>query len=204
MSGQSPLHILWRLCTNPTEYLLRRWNWKQALFSSFFRGLIFFFSNLTAGWRAATSAMLIEFAYRGLMCGFYGAATQAFREAEPQWAGMLAACVIVPLSTHSLEFCVHLLHGTPKLKASIISSVTFTMLSTLFTLYCMKRSAFVVGQSDARPLKQDVRQIPVLLGGFLWAGPKWLIRSTRVSIEFLARWLAGAFSFRKSDAAPLN
>jgi hypothetical protein len=204
MTAATPLQILGRFCTNPTEYLLRRWNWKQAVFSSVFRALIFFFANLRAGWRAATGAMLLEFAYRAVTCGFYGAITQSFREAKPRWAGMLTACIVVPLSTHSLEFLVHYAHGTPKLKASIISSVTFTMLSTLFTLYCMERSAFVVGVSDERSLAHDCKQIPRLLGGFLWFGPKWLIERARVSIELSTRWLAGAFSFQKSDAAPPN
>ena len=171
----TPFHVLLRLFTHPSKYLVRRWNWKAALFSSTLRAFIFFFSNLTAGWRAASGAMLAEFLYRALTAGFYGAITQAFREAEPPWLAMLVATIFLPVFSHSLELCVHLLRGTPKLFTSIVASVAFTVLSTLFMLYAMRRGSFVVG-SEARSLSHDCRQIPRILGGFLWAGPSALIK----------------------------
>ena len=45
--------VLLQILCDPTEHLIRRWNWKSALFSPVLRALIFFFANLTAGWRAA-------------------------------------------------------------------------------------------------------------------------------------------------------
>src|SRR5208283_215850 len=93
--------ILFGLLKNPGR-LLRHWNWKSALFSSTIRATIFFSTNLTAGYRAATGAMLAEFFYRALTSGFYGGLTQAFSQAEPEWSAALAGMVLLPLVSHSL------------------------------------------------------------------------------------------------------
>jgi len=49
-------------------------------------------------------------------------------------AGGSLCHVLLPLSSHSLEFLVHWLRHTPHLKASIISSMSFTAISTLSLL----------------------------------------------------------------------
>ncbi|HLK20687.1 MAG TPA: hypothetical protein VKT81_17155 [Bryobacteraceae bacterium] len=131
--------VLRELMRRPREMLLHRWNWKSSLFSSVLRALIFLCANLSAGWRAASGAMLAEFVYRAITAGFYGAITQAFRNAQPFWAASLTALVLLPLVSHSLELAVHLLRGTPKIVTSLISSVCFTAISTLFI--CMPRGA---------------------------------------------------------------
>jgi hypothetical protein len=118
--------------------------------------------------------MLAEFLYRALTAGFYGAITQAFREAEPPWLAATVATIFLPVFSHSLELCIHLLRGTPKLITSIVSSLIFTVFSTLFMLYAMRRGSFVVG-GEARGLTDDLAQIPGILGGFLLAAPRALI-----------------------------
>src|SRR5205807_9410121 len=70
----------------PVRYLVRLWNWKSALLSSLFRGLLFLFVNLLAGWPAAVRAMSTELALRFATSGFYGAITEAFSAARPVWA----------------------------------------------------------------------------------------------------------------------
>jgi len=162
--------VLREFVTNPRELLIRQWNWKSALFSSTFRAGIFLCANLTAGWRAATGAMLAEFVYRAATSGFYGAITQAFRRAEPAWAAGVAAMILLPFLTHSLELAVHILRGTPKLFTSIVSSVIFTAISTLFNLYAMRRGALVVGGGSAS-VGADLRRMPRLIAGFVAAGP---------------------------------
>ena len=124
-----------RLLANPHELLIRHWNWKSAVFSSTIRAGIFFATNLTAGWRTATAAMFAEFAYRSITAGFYGAMTQAFREAEPEWAAAFTVMLLVPTVSHSIELAVHLLRGTPNLLASLCASIIFTMVFTQFNLY---------------------------------------------------------------------
>jgi hypothetical protein len=125
--------------------LLRQWNWKSALFSSLIRAAIFFVANLTAGWNAASGAMFAEFLYRAVFAGFYGSLTQAFRKAHPAWAANLTVIILLPLISHSIEFFVHLLRGTPNLKASIIISMCFTAVSTLFNIF-----SYAPGSIDRR------------------------------------------------------
>src|SRR5690242_21161420 len=108
----SVLDVLRALCRHPGELLIRQWNWKSAILSSTFRAIIFLFANLAAGWHAAAGAMLAEFGYRGITSGFYGAITQAFRQAEPPWVAGAVTAVLLPLFSHSIELGLHLFRGT--------------------------------------------------------------------------------------------
>jgi len=171
---------LFRLASRPVDLLIRRWNWKAALLSSLIRGIIFLLANLASGWRAAVGAMLVEWMYRALTSGFYGAITQTLGETEPEWQGAVAAMVLLPLFSHSLEFLVHWLRHTPHLKASVISSVIFTIFSTLFNFYAMRRGTMVVGRNSPS-LAQDMRAMPRVIGGFLAVLPLWIWRSLRSS-----------------------
>jgi hypothetical protein len=148
----------------------RRWNWKSAVLSSIVRALIFFGVNLTAGLHAALAALLTELTFRGVASGFYGALTEAFRFAEPGWAASLVAMILLPLTGHSLEFAVHLVRGTIKLRPSIAASVCFTAVSTLFNLYAMRRGALVTGEGW-QSLGQDLKQMPRLVVSFVASGP---------------------------------
>ncbi len=171
---------LFSLCNRPVELLVRRWNWKAAFFSSLIRGIIFLIANLRSGWQAAVGAMLAEWCYRAFTSGFYGAMTQTLGETEPEWQGAVAAMVLLPLSSHSLEFLVHWLRHTPHLKASIISSMSFTVISTLFNFYAMRRGTMTVGRNCAT-LGEDMRAMPRVIGGFLAVIPLWVLRSLRGS-----------------------
>jgi hypothetical protein len=175
-----------RLLAHPYELLIARWNWKSSLFSSIIRAIIFLCANLTAGWRAATGAMVAEFLYRGFSAGFYGAITQVLKEAEPEWAAAMVAMIALPAVSHSIELTVHVLRGTPKIKASIIASVCFTAVSTLFNLYAMRRGALVVG-AGSDSVGADLKRVPRLIGGFLAAGPVWVWRFVRERAASAAR-----------------
>jgi len=178
ISSVSVADVLRELAGDPVGLLVRRWNWKSALLSSLFRAAIFFAANWTAGWRAAVAAMSVEFLYRGISAGIFGALTQAFREAQPVWLAACTAMVLLPLCSHSIEFAIHFFRGTPKLITSIVSSVIFTALSTLFNLYAMRRNVLIVG-SEAGSLASDFRAIPRVLGGFLAVVPLALWRMLR-------------------------
>jgi hypothetical protein len=182
-SGMTLKEALYSLATRPASavaLLVRRWNWKAAFFSSLIRGIIFLLANLRSGWHAALGAMAVEWTYRAITSGFYGAMTQALGETEPEWQGAVAAMILLPLSSHSLELLVHWLRHTPHLKASIISSVSFTVISTLFNFYAMRRGAMVVGK-NCGTLAQDMRAMPRMIGGFLAVIPLWVARSLRGS-----------------------
>jgi hypothetical protein len=171
--GPSPSvpQVLRDLASHPIERIILRWNWKSALLSSIVRALIFFAINLTAGFHAALAALVTELTFRGVISGFYGALTEAFRFAEPEWAASLAAMILLPLAGHSAEFAVHFVRGTARLESSICASVCFTAVSTLFNLYAMRRGALVTGEGE-QTLGQDMKQMPRLIVGFLSSGPR--------------------------------
>lgn len=75
---------------------------------------------------------------------------------------------------------LHGLRHTPHLKASIISSVIFTIISTLFNFYAMRRGTMAVGLGCAS-LGEDLRAMPRVIGGFLAVLPLWVWRSLRSS-----------------------
>jgi hypothetical protein len=158
------------LLQRPVELIVRRWNWKSAFFSSLIRAILFFVVNRKSGLNAALGAMTAEYIYRALTSGFYGALTRYFSQIEPEWQAATAAMILLPASSHSLEFLVHWLRGTPHLRASIISSVVFTALSTLFHAYAMRRGILLTGRNSPS-LWEDVRAFPRLVSGFLTALP---------------------------------
>jgi len=158
--------VLVGFLTRPRDTLWRRWNWKSALLSSFSRSCLFFATNLSAGHRAAFRAFLTELMYRGATAGFFGAMTEAFRHASPPRQASLVAMLVVPAVAHSLEAIVHWLRGTPHLATSLLASLGFTILTTMFNLFAMRRGALIVGNGRAS-LAADLRRMPALTGAFL-------------------------------------
>ncbi len=170
--------VLSRLIRNPADSLVRRWNWKSAVLSPAFRSQIFLGVNLTAGWNAALGAMFAELAYRSLTAGFYGALTEAFREAEPPWVAGLTVALMLPLISHSIELLIHWARGTPNLWASMAASVGFTAISSVFNWYAMRRGVFIVGEGSGS-LVADLRSIPRILFDFVVRWPYRAVASLR-------------------------
>ncbi len=173
--GVPLLSVLRWACAHPIELFVRRWNWKSAVFSALFRGLIFFTLNLQAGLRAAVGAMLAEFVWRTATSGGWGAATQMLCKVRPMWQAILGSMFVVPLVAHTIEFTIHYTRGTPVLAKSILVSICFTQVSDLFNLYVMYNGAMLVGDG-ARPFGEDMRRVPALIGGFLLVLPRLAAR----------------------------
>ncbi len=180
MSSPTVGQVFRDFVSRPLDYFVRGWHWKGALFSALIRCAIFFSVNLNAGWKAASGAALAEFAYRIVASGFYASMTQGFRHCEPAWAAYLAALLFLPLFQHALEFVLHWLRGTPNLAASLLASIAFTMLSTSYNLYSMRRGALVVGPGG-QSIWRDIVSFPRLAADFLLAGPRSLWRSIRLA-----------------------
>ncbi len=154
--------VLYELRHSPGELLVRRWNWKSALYSSFCRSALFFAVNLGSGAGEAAGAMSAEFVYRAATAGFYGALTQAFRKVEPRWHGAIVATGMLILVSHSIEFAIHWLRGTPNLWGSIGTSLAFTAISTLFNLHAMRQGALVTG-SEGQCMAADLKMMPAIV-----------------------------------------
>jgi hypothetical protein len=154
--------VLMAIVRDPIGRVGRRWNWKSAVLSSASRASLFFSANLSAGLDAALAAMLTEFVFRAATAGFYGGLTQSFRHATPHWLASITVMVMLPICTHTIEFFVHWFRGTEKLAASIMVSAVFTVISTLFNLFAMRRGVLIVGEGRGS-LLADLRQIPRLI-----------------------------------------
>jgi hypothetical protein len=154
--------VLRELRKAPGELLVRRWNWKSALYSSICRSALFFAVNVGAGLGEAAGAMGAEFVYRAATAGFYGALTQAFRKVEPRWHGAVAATSMLVVVSHTIEFAIHWLRGTPNLAGSIGASVAFTAASTLFNLHAMRQGVLVTG-AEGKSLGADLRILPSIV-----------------------------------------
>lgn len=160
--------MLRSIFTDPT-FLLRQWNWKSAIFSSLCRSAVFFLTTLPFGLRAASGAMFAEFLYRAFSAGFYGGLTQSFRRIEPRRIATLVAMIGIPAFSHTIEFLMHWLRGTPNLAVSISASFLFTIISTAFNLHAMRRGVLVVGQ-EGRSLLSDMRALPSTIFTFITCG----------------------------------
>lgn len=187
-SARSPATLseaLGRLLRDPYGALLLHWNWKSALFSSLCRSVIFFVATLHAGMHAATSAMPTEFLYRGLTAGFHGAITQAFSVVSTPRA-ILTVTVAVPALSHAIEFAVHRLRGTPGLRFSMLASILFTVITTLFNLYAMRHGLLRVGRGSLS-LGADLRRLPRTILSFLQTGlgllPARTLRSHGANVD---------------------
>ena len=158
------IDLIW---ADPRGVVLRRWNWKSAMFGAMIRGLMFFFINRKAG--RGLSAMVAEFLFFSVAAGFFGAITQAFRNARPGWQARLTVLLIVVSTMHTSEFILHnwIVH-TPRALAGTLASISFTILSTIFTFFVMSRGAMVIGEEGA-PFLHDMRRMPMLVWSFVAA-----------------------------------
>ena len=119
--------------------------------------------------------MKTELVFRAVTSGFYGAMTEAFREAEPAWAAALTVMILLPLANHSLELVVHWMRGTQKLLPSILASIVLTIFSTLFNFYVMRRGTLIVG-AGRTSLGTDLLRIPGHVLDFITRIPRYIIR----------------------------
>ena len=160
--------VLRSLARHPIRHFVRGWNWKSAAVSSVCRGVLFFCVNVSAGFDEGLKAFASELAFRGVVSGALGSATQAFRTASPAATAMIVALILIPAVGHAAEYAAHRLAGTARLGESIAASVAFSMLSTAFNLFAMRRGALIVG-AGRRSLGDDLVRVPALAAGFVRA-----------------------------------
>ncbi|MCB1022286.1 MAG: hypothetical protein H6509_08310 [Bryobacterales bacterium] len=165
-SGPGLTTVLASFARSPRETLLRRWNWKSALTSSLVRAALFFAVNLTAGPEAAWAAFFTELIFRACTAGFYGAITQGLSTVRPEWKGTLGACLLLPVFNHSLELAAHWARGTEELTASILASVCFTAVSSMFHCFVMRQGLMTVGEGS-QGLLADLAAMPKALALFV-------------------------------------
>jgi hypothetical protein len=167
------------LVRHPVEMLVWRWNWKAALFSGVLRSMIYLFTHLKEGWRAALGAMSVEFAFRVIVSGASGSLVQAFHNAHPVWLATLCVMIMLPAFSHMIEFTLHTLNGDVNKGQAIMISITFSIVSAIFNLFAMRRDALLVKDDRAQSLWQDLVTLPKIVGEFMFYPLVWLWRRSR-------------------------
>jgi hypothetical protein len=172
---------------DPVRHFIRHWNWKSATLSSVCRAFLFFLVNLPAGLDAGLRAMAVEMVFRACASGIFGSATQAFRHAQPMVTATLTALILIPAAGHLAEYAVHRLAGTARLGESIAVSVSFSVLTTAFNLFAMRRGVLVVGDQQQTFLS-DLRSLPRTLLAFAMAGIQMMAVALRVTSSGRNPW----------------
>ena len=171
------------LVRHPIEMLVWRWNWKAALFSGVLRSMIYLFTHLKEGWRAALGAMSVEFFFRLIVSGASGSLVQAFHNAAPVWLATLCVMIMLPAFSHMIEFTLHTLNGDVNKGKAIIISISFSIVSAIFNLFAMRRDALLVKDDRAQTLGQDLVSLPKIVGEFMFYPLVWLWKRRRNRIN---------------------
>jgi hypothetical protein len=117
-----------RIAADPVGLLVRRWNWKSAMLSSLWRGLVFAVLAARGGWWAA------------------GAVTQAFHRVRPAWQGVGAAAILILSIQHPLEFALHGMRRTPHWRSGVMISMGFSVAASAVDMGPMRRGYLMVGE----------------------------------------------------------
>src|SRR6185312_6573834 len=91
------------IARHPWSALVLHWNWKAALLSASFRGLVFCFAAVPRG-ADATRGVWIEIAFRIAIGGWWGSIMQTLRQARPAWLAWLLVALALPAVAHTLEY----------------------------------------------------------------------------------------------------
>lgn len=160
--------------------LITRWNWKSVLLTVLVRGGFYFtvYKASRESWLVTMTAVLVEFLFRFLTAGVFGALVQSFRKAKPIWVANLIVSLILPALSHTVEFVSH--YAQEKYFSDIFAasqnsgrqrtfaiSVLFSVISVLFNLYAMRNGVLLVGAGTAtRSFGSDLKQLPRLMSEF--------------------------------------
>ena len=161
------------MAQQPGRIFVRQWNWKAAALSAFLRALVFYFTNRSAGTKAAWTALGVEFGYRIATSGFFGSLIQMLSRVEPKRVSMVAVLLVLPAANQGLDAGIHWWQGTPKLGLSMLLATLITVWASLFNWYAMRHGTFVVGHGQ-RGFAEDMRGLPGLLWRFTFG---WMRRN---------------------------
>jgi hypothetical protein len=152
------------LAANPWKTFVADWNWKAALLSALFRGLLFLAVAVPRG-PGALRLVWIELAFRILVGGFWGSLLQAFRGARPAWLAGLLAAVALPAAAHALEYLALQAGHATHIAAGMVVSIAVSVGSLLLNWFLMCQGILITGDgSDS--LAADMRRLPRLLAAF--------------------------------------
>lgn len=156
------------LARHPVEMLVYRWNWKAAVLSGVMRSMIYLFTHLKEGWRAALGAMSIEFIFRVIVSGASGSLVQAFHRATPVWLATACVMIMLPAFSHVIEFSLHTLNGDKNKGKALVISIAFSIVSAIFNLFAMRRGTLLVKDKQQQSFIKDMLQMPKIVAEFIF------------------------------------
>lgn len=178
------------LARHPFEMLVLRWNWKAAFFSGLLRSMIYLFTHIKEGWRAALGAMSIEFFFRLVVSGASGSLVQSFHKATPVWLATLCVMIMLPAFSHLIEFTLHTLNGDANKGKAIIISISFSIISAIFNLFAMRRNALLVKDTNAQSFMEDIVKMPKIVGEFVLFPFIWIWQRSKKKVDTLNQHLS--------------
>jgi hypothetical protein len=172
---------VWRaaaaVAANPWKTFVADWNWKAALLSALFRGMLFLVVALPRG-SGALRLVWIELAFRIVVGGFWGSLLQAFRGARPAWLAALLAAVALPAAAHALEYLALQAGRATHIGAGMVVSIAVSVGSLLLNWFLMRQGLLITGDGAAS-LGADLRRLPRLLAAFFLAPGARFYRAVR-------------------------
>lgn len=145
--------------------VLSCWNWKCALVSASARSAVYLVAMARNGERGSMAVVLVEMAYVALTSGLYAGLQQKALGIRSRMLGNALIVFGVPWLGQAFDWLAHRAAGAPTPTRATVAVLFYATVSALFHLYVMRRGAFLTGR-EGRPLRNDFRRIPKLIGGF--------------------------------------
>jgi hypothetical protein len=159
--GESVGAAFARVLRDPWTLCVVNFNWKAALLSAGFRGLLYAVVVIPRGAGAARGAC-IEIVFRIALGGCWGSLMQAFRRARPVWLAGILVAGLLPASAHTLEYALLKMGQATHILTGMIVSVICTVGSALINFALMRRGLIITGEGSAT-LGADFRVLPAAL-----------------------------------------
>lgn len=121
-----------------------------------------------SGVAGSMGVVLVEIAYVALTSGLYAGLQQKALRVRSRLLGNGLIVCGVPWLAQALDWLVHREAGAPASARATVAVLFYATLSALFHLYVMRRGAFLTGR-EGRSLRNDLRRVPRLIGGFVLA-----------------------------------
>jgi hypothetical protein len=112
--------------------------------------------------------VLVEMAYVALTSGLYAGLQQKALGVRSRLLGNAVIVIGVPWLAQTFDWLAHRAAGAPAPARATVAVLCYGTVSALFHLYVMRRGAFLTGRAG-RPLGNDFRRVPRLIGGFVLA-----------------------------------
>lgn len=176
-----PVFEVFRSLLRHPAQIIMRWNWKAALIGAVVRGGFYFtvYKASRESWIATLTAVSVEFLFRFVTTGIFGAMVQSFRRASPAWLATVIVSITFPTLSHLVEFVTHYAQETfftnlfaasanDARQRAFAISVLISVLSAMFNIFIMQHGVMLVGAGEeTQSFASDLKRIPRLVAEFI-------------------------------------